>query len=180
MRILTPTENKRFNELIGFVGLSLAVLLALSLLSYSPHDPSFNVSAPASRLRPGAKLDRSCRRAHGRSVLPALRLRGVSVSRRNVSGGDALVPQPGAGSARSRKSSAGPCWSLPFSAELTLIHMPEVRGALPAGRPARHAARGGIARGVQSGGRESGVDRHVAHRAVSDHQLFVPRAAATG
>ena len=48
MRIITPTENKRFNELVGFVGLSLAVLLALSLLSYSPLDPSFNVSAPAS------------------------------------------------------------------------------------------------------------------------------------
>ena len=46
MRILTPTENKRFNELIGFIGLSMAVLLALCLLSYSPHDPSFNVSAP--------------------------------------------------------------------------------------------------------------------------------------
>src|SRR6202162_3649085 len=44
--ILTPTENKRFNELIGFVGLSLAILLALSLLSYSPRDASFNVSAP--------------------------------------------------------------------------------------------------------------------------------------
>ena len=46
MRILSPTENKRFNELIGFVGLSLAILIALSLLSYSPHDVSFNVSAP--------------------------------------------------------------------------------------------------------------------------------------
>src|SRR5208282_3811494 len=46
----SPTENKRFNELIGFVGLSIAVLLALSLLSYSPLDASFNVSAapPAS------------------------------------------------------------------------------------------------------------------------------------
>ena len=31
-----------------FVGLSMALLLALSLLSYSPHDPSFNVSAPLS------------------------------------------------------------------------------------------------------------------------------------
>ena len=50
MRILTPSDNKRINELIGFVGLSLAVLLTLSLLSYSPHDASFNVSAPA----PGA------------------------------------------------------------------------------------------------------------------------------
>jgi DNA segregation ATPase FtsK/SpoIIIE, S-DNA-T family len=46
VHILSPTENKRINELVGFVGLSLAVLLALSLLSYSPHDPSFNVSAP--------------------------------------------------------------------------------------------------------------------------------------
>jgi DNA segregation ATPase FtsK/SpoIIIE, S-DNA-T family len=50
LRILTPSDNKRINELIGFVGLSLAVLLTLSLLSYSPHDASFNVSAPA----PGA------------------------------------------------------------------------------------------------------------------------------
>jgi len=46
VRIISPTENKRLNELVGFVGLSLAFLLALSLLSYSPHDPSFNVSAP--------------------------------------------------------------------------------------------------------------------------------------
>jgi S-DNA-T family DNA segregation ATPase FtsK/SpoIIIE len=45
VRVLTPTENKRFNELIGFVGLSVAILLALCLLSYSPSDPSFNVSA---------------------------------------------------------------------------------------------------------------------------------------
>jgi S-DNA-T family DNA segregation ATPase FtsK/SpoIIIE len=45
VRLLTPTENKRFNELIGFVSMMTAVLLALSLLSYSPHDPAFNVSA---------------------------------------------------------------------------------------------------------------------------------------
>lgn len=46
MRLLTPTENRRFNELIGFLGITLALLIALSLLSYSPRDPSFNVSAP--------------------------------------------------------------------------------------------------------------------------------------
>ncbi|HEX8894745.1 MAG TPA: DNA translocase FtsK 4TM domain-containing protein, partial [Terriglobales bacterium] len=45
MRLLTPTENKRLNELIGFVSMMTAVLLALSLLSYNPHDPAFNVSA---------------------------------------------------------------------------------------------------------------------------------------
>ena len=45
MRLLTPTENKRLNELIGFVCIMTAVLLALSLISYSPHDAAFNVSA---------------------------------------------------------------------------------------------------------------------------------------
>ncbi len=46
MRILTPTDNKRLNELIGFLFMTLAVLVALSLISYSPHDVAFNVSAP--------------------------------------------------------------------------------------------------------------------------------------
>jgi len=32
------------NELLGFLGVTIAVLIALALLSYSPHDPSFNVS----------------------------------------------------------------------------------------------------------------------------------------
>jgi DNA segregation ATPase FtsK/SpoIIIE, S-DNA-T family len=45
VRLLTPTENKRLNELIGFVCMAVAVLLALSLLSYNPHDPAMNVSA---------------------------------------------------------------------------------------------------------------------------------------
>ena len=47
MRVLTPTENNRLNELIGFLGITIAILIALALLSYSPHDPSFNVSADA-------------------------------------------------------------------------------------------------------------------------------------
>ena len=47
MRLLTPTENKRLNELIGFLCITLAVLMALALISYSPHDAAFNVAAPA-------------------------------------------------------------------------------------------------------------------------------------
>lgn len=47
MRFLTPTENKRLNELIGFLCMTLALLLALALLSYSPRDNSFNVSGAA-------------------------------------------------------------------------------------------------------------------------------------
>ena len=45
MRFLTPTENKRLNELIGFLCITAAVLIALALLSYSPKDASFDVSA---------------------------------------------------------------------------------------------------------------------------------------
>jgi S-DNA-T family DNA segregation ATPase FtsK/SpoIIIE len=46
VRLLTPTENKRLNELIGFLCITLALLTALALLSYNPHDVAFNVSAP--------------------------------------------------------------------------------------------------------------------------------------
>ncbi|HKW99835.1 MAG TPA: DNA translocase FtsK [Bryobacteraceae bacterium] len=52
MRLLTPTENRRFNELIGFLGITLAVLVALALLSYSPRDASFNVSAETPGVHP--------------------------------------------------------------------------------------------------------------------------------
>jgi DNA segregation ATPase FtsK/SpoIIIE, S-DNA-T family len=45
VRFLTPTGNKRLNELVGFLCISLAVLIALALISYSPHDASLNVSA---------------------------------------------------------------------------------------------------------------------------------------
>jgi DNA segregation ATPase FtsK/SpoIIIE, S-DNA-T family len=52
VRFLTPTENKRLNELIGFLCMTLALLLALSLLSYSPKDNSLNVSAAAPESAP--------------------------------------------------------------------------------------------------------------------------------
>ncbi|GAC1663110.1 MAG: DNA translocase FtsK [Candidatus Acidiferrum sp.] len=47
MRFLTPTENKRLNELIGFLCLAAALLMAAALISYSARDTSFNVSAAA-------------------------------------------------------------------------------------------------------------------------------------
>jgi len=46
VRFLTPTGNKRLNELIGFLCLTLALLMAAALFSYSPRDASWNVSAP--------------------------------------------------------------------------------------------------------------------------------------
>src|SRR5690242_12034253 len=41
-RALVPTNNRRLNELIGFLLLVSAALLFLALASYSPVDPSFN------------------------------------------------------------------------------------------------------------------------------------------
>jgi len=132
VRILSPTENKRFNEMIGFVGLSLAVLLALSLLSYSPHDASFNVSAPlasAGQARNwigpvGAHMADLLFQFCGFSafVFPVgmfvvamrwFRSQGLEAPVLKVIGGVLLL--------------------ISLSAELTLIHMPGVRSALPAG-----------------------------------------------
>src|SRR3954470_13539918 len=47
-RVFIPTNNKRFNELIGFLLLVGAALLLLSLVSYSPTDPSFNTASSGS------------------------------------------------------------------------------------------------------------------------------------
>ncbi len=52
MRLLTPTENRRLNELIGFLAITVGLLIALSLLSYNPHDASLNVSATSADSRP--------------------------------------------------------------------------------------------------------------------------------
>jgi len=45
VRVLTPTGNKRLNELIGFLCIVAAILIGLALISYSPKDAAFNVSA---------------------------------------------------------------------------------------------------------------------------------------
>ena len=46
-RATTPTTNKRLNELIGLLIFLSSILLALSLVSYSPADPSINTAAAA-------------------------------------------------------------------------------------------------------------------------------------
>ena len=41
---VVPTSHRRINEFVGLLLLTLAVLLALSLVSFNPNDPSFNIS----------------------------------------------------------------------------------------------------------------------------------------
>jgi S-DNA-T family DNA segregation ATPase FtsK/SpoIIIE len=132
VRILPPTENKRFNEMIGFVGLSLAVLVALSLLSYSPHDASFNVSAPVA----SAEQARNWIGPVGAHMADLLfQFCGFSafvfpvgmfvVAMKWFRSQDLEAPV--------LKVIGGTLLLISLSAELTLIHMPGVRGALPAG-----------------------------------------------
>ncbi|HET7348382.1 MAG TPA: DNA translocase FtsK [Acidobacteriaceae bacterium] len=44
--VLTPTRNRRLNELVGMLVLASATLLFLSLVSWHPTDPSFNTVGP--------------------------------------------------------------------------------------------------------------------------------------
>src|SRR5580700_3312959 len=118
--------------MIGFVGLSLAVLLALSLLSYSPHDASFNVAARAPASRPaynwigpvGAHISDLFFQFSGFSaflfpvamILVALRWFRSQLLEAPVAKmiGSAMVLSS-------------------LSAGMVLLHFPDVRGALPSG-----------------------------------------------
>jgi len=44
MRYLIPTEHRRLNEFIGLLLATAALLVGLSLVSFNPDDPSFNIS----------------------------------------------------------------------------------------------------------------------------------------
>jgi S-DNA-T family DNA segregation ATPase FtsK/SpoIIIE len=45
MKLLSPTPQKRINELVGLLLLSLGVVLLLSVASYHVQDPSLNTAA---------------------------------------------------------------------------------------------------------------------------------------
>jgi len=49
MKLLSPTQHKRLNEVIGFLMLSAGLVILLSLVSYHAQDPSLNT---ASAMRP--------------------------------------------------------------------------------------------------------------------------------
>jgi S-DNA-T family DNA segregation ATPase FtsK/SpoIIIE len=47
MRLFTPTQSRRLNEVTGFVVLAAGILLLLSLASFHPQDPSWDTAGPA-------------------------------------------------------------------------------------------------------------------------------------
>jgi S-DNA-T family DNA segregation ATPase FtsK/SpoIIIE len=60
MKLLSPTEHRRFNEVIGFLLLSMGLVTLLSLISFHTQDPSWNTAAGSRPLNlagyPGAWL----------------------------------------------------------------------------------------------------------------------------
>jgi len=132
VRFLTPTENKRLNELIGFVCIMAAVLVGLALISYSPRDAAFNVSGVAADDHPaknwigpvGAYTADLLFQVFGFAafLLPVAlgilgyrwcRSRAIDSQIATVAGYVLLL--------------------LSLPSLLTLTHIPDVRGAVPAG-----------------------------------------------
>ena len=143
MRVLTPTENHRLNELIGFVGMTIAILMALALISYSPHDPSFNVSGESSSLQSarnwigpvgayGADLLFQCF-GYAAFLLPVgMFIMGSRWFRSELLESPAI------------KIAGYSLLVLMLPAMLALWHIPEVRGAIPPGGLLGHLVSTGL------------------------------------
>src|SRR5262249_35270226 len=132
VRLLNPTENKRLNELIGFLCITGAILTALSLISYSPHDNAFNVSA-SSVDGPSARNWIGPVGAYGADLLFqalgfAAFLVPVAVA---ILGWRWLRSRPIESQWITIAGYTLLLISLPSM--LSLLHFPEVRGAVPAG-----------------------------------------------
>ena len=132
MRIFALTENRRINELAGFVGITLAVLLALSLLSYSPQDAAFNVSAAA----PAAGPSHNWIGPVGAHVAD-LFFQGIGYAAFLFPVGLFLLAfrrfRSQKVNAPIAKTIGCALFIFALPAELSLIGAPEVRGALPPG-----------------------------------------------
>ena len=64
MKLLSPTQHKRLNEVTGFLLLSLGLVILLSLVSYHAQDPSWDTASDSRPLNligyPGSYLADLC------------------------------------------------------------------------------------------------------------------------
>ncbi len=89
MKLLSPSESKRLNEVTGFVFLAFGLLVLFSLVSYRTYDPSWNTAA--GHVRP-QNLVRVRRLLSRRSAAPDIRTRGASVPGVRISPGVEVDP----------------------------------------------------------------------------------------
>ncbi|SPE41550.1 DNA translocase FtsK [Candidatus Sulfopaludibacter sp. SbA3] len=73
MKLLSPTQHKRLNEVTGFLLLSLGLVILLSLVSYHVQDPSWDTASSAHPLNligyPGSYLSDLCFQIFGAAAL---------------------------------------------------------------------------------------------------------------
>jgi S-DNA-T family DNA segregation ATPase FtsK/SpoIIIE len=118
--VLTPTRNRRLNELIGLLVLVAAGLLLLALISYHPTDPSFNTVAGEPAARP----------ANWIGVVGAY----ISDLLLQIEGAAAFcLPLlfAGLGWTWMRSLPAGSPWAKVTGALLTLLFVPAIFGLIP-------------------------------------------------
>jgi DNA segregation ATPase FtsK/SpoIIIE, S-DNA-T family len=151
VRALTPTENNRLNELIGFLGVTIAILIALALISYSPHDPSFNVSAESADLH-AARNWIGPVGAYGADLL----FQGLGYAAFLLPIGIFMVGSRWFRSATVESPAVKivgySLLVLMFPALLALWHVPEVRGAIPPGGLLGHLVSTGLRIGFNTVG----------------------------
>ena len=179
MRFLTPTDNKRLNELIGFLCVTFAVLMALALISYSPHDVALNVSAPPTD-GPLARNWIGPVGAYGADLLFQVlgfaafllplaiavlgwrwfRSRAIDSQTATLVGYGLLL--------------------LSLPSLLVALAFPGCPGSPSTGRLARLRHLQRIADWIQHVGRKPRGNRPFDHRSVHDHEIFVLRCARLG
>jgi S-DNA-T family DNA segregation ATPase FtsK/SpoIIIE len=137
--------------LIGFVGITIAILVALALISYSPHDPSFNVSGESSSLH-SARNWIGPVGAYGADLLfqgfgyaafllpIGMFIMGMRWFRSELLESPAI------------KIVGSSLLVLMLPAMLTLWHVPEVRGAIPPGGLLGHLVSTGLLAGFNTVG----------------------------
>jgi S-DNA-T family DNA segregation ATPase FtsK/SpoIIIE len=73
MKLLSPTQHQRLNEVTGFLLLSLGLVMLLSLVSYHVQDPSWDTASSARPLNlvgyPGSYLSDLCFQVFGATAL---------------------------------------------------------------------------------------------------------------
>jgi hypothetical protein len=179
VRVLIPTENRRLNEMVGFVGITVSVLIFLALVSYNPHDASFNVSAPAPDAHSAVNWIGPVG-AYGADLL--FQFLGYAVF---------LLPvvmftlawrwfrsQP----VESPVSKIVGCALLGIftPALLALWHWPEVRGAIPPGGMFGHLVAGGLLAALNTVGANVVAMMAFPGFAVSHHAILVHRRSRMG
>src|SRR6516165_8992583 len=132
VRFLTPSGNKRLNELIGFLCMTVALLIAASLFSYSPRDASWNVSAPPP---PGGATGNWIGPAGAYTADALFQFLGFAAFLLPVA-----IAVLGWHWFRSRQSESQAATLIGYGllllslpTMLALIHFPDVRGAIPSG-----------------------------------------------